>query len=422
MLEFSLDWLDGALNAIAEERRTLCNLRIVIDGNNLCEFVDYEDDNAQLDSLTVPAIHLAEGIATNWWQIFGSRDREHSVLEYRSGFALPDLRFRSDGSTFEAISKVHLSKNPHIRFGVEARTTLTRAEAEQALGKFVYTVVDRLGSKNIEGSEVATCWKRVSESRHDPEEQAFCEAAGALGSDPYSITDADAEFIDTSSILFLDDALIEFLAGANKEDRSVYSADWLSAIESRPQKDSVLPDLTGIHVSIREGIRRDLHDRPWALGYRAARACRKLLGAGEDARYRSVAAIAKVLGSSHFGTTEIEGDIRALISHENGQTHVHLHEHGSILANNFALGRAVGDAVVFREPGRAVVNNLHHAERQATGRAFAAEFLAPVNEVISMTHDGRDFDEIADEFDVSPQVIHDQLHNQQRIEEACTAA
>ena len=420
-IEFSLDWLDGALNAIVEERRTLCNLRIFVEGRNLCDFVDYED-NATLDSLTVPAIHLAEGIASNWWHIFGSRDKEHSLQEYRSGFALPDLRFRSDGSTFEAISRAHYSKNPHIRFGVETRTILTREEAEQALGKFVYTVVDRLDSANIEGSEVATCWKRVSESRHDPEERAFCEAAGALGADPYSITEADDGFIDTGSMLFSDEALIEFLAGTKKEDRSVYSADWLSAMENRPQIDSILPDITGIHVSIREGIRRDPHDLPWALGYRAARACRKLLGSGEDTRYSSVSAIAKALGSSHFGTTEIDGDIRALILHEKGQTHVHLHEHGAVPVNNFALGRAVGDAVVFREAGRAVVNNLHHAERQATGRAFAAEFLAPVNEVISMTHDGKDSYEIADEFDVSPQVIHDQLHNQQRIEEACTAA
>ena len=420
MLEFSLDWLDGALNAIVEERRTLCNLRIYVDGKNLCDFVDYED-NVKLHSLTVPAIHLAEGIASNWWQIFGSRDIEHPILEYRSGFALPDLRFRSDGSTFEAISKTHISKNPHLRFGVESHTTLTRAEAEKALGKFVYTVVDRLSSTNIEGSEVATCWRRVSESRRDPGERAFCEAAGALRSDPYSISEADEMFIDTASMLFSDEALIEFLAGTNKEDRSMYSADWLSAIENRPQEVSILPDLTGIHLSIREGIRRDLHDRPWALGYRAARACRKLLGDGEDTRYSSVSAIANALGSSRFATTEIEGDIRALISHENGQAHIHLHEHGSVPVNNFAFGRAVGDAVVFREGGRAVVNNLHYAERQATGRAFAAEFLAPVNEVKSMTDDGRDCYEIADEFDLSPQVIEDQLYNQQRIEYACAA-
>ena len=421
MLAFSIDWAKGGLNTVAEERMTVCNLQIYVADKNVCFFDDYES-NKMLEYLTVPAIHLAEGIASNWWKIFGSRDKEHSVQDYRTGFALPDLRFRLDGSTFEVIGNAYHSKNPHIRFKVDARSTLTRAEAEQALSKFIYGVVDKLDSANIGRSELATCWKRVSESRNDPGERAYCEAAGALGSDPYSISATDSAFIDTTSTLFSDEALIEFLADTKKEDRSVYSADWLSRLENRPQKESILPDLSGIHVSIREDVRRDAHDRPWALGYRAARACRRVLGAGESARFSSVTAIAKVLGSSHFGTTEILGDIRALISHNKGRTHVHLHEHESIPANNFAFGRAIGDAVVFRESGRAVVNNLRHAERQATGRAFAAEFLAPVNEVMGMAHDGKDDDEIADEFDVSPQVILDQLHNRQRIEEACTAA
>ena len=421
MLDFSTDWVIGARNAIVEERRTLCDLRIYVDGKNVCVFDDYED-NTTLDRLTVPAVHLAEGIANNWWQILGSRDREQSITRYRSGFALPDLIFRSDGSTFEVFSRVYYSRNPHIRFKAEARTTLTRAEAEQALGKFVHAVVDRLDGAGIDTSEVGICWKRVSESRHDPEERAFCESAGALGADPYSIAEDDEEFIEASSGFFSDEALIEFLAGTTRGDRSVYSAEWLNNLERRPQKASILPDLAGLHVVIREHVRRDPHDRPWAVGYRAARACRRILGAGEGVRYSSVAAISRALGSDHFGTTEIEGDIRALISHDKGQTHIHLHEHGSPAANNFALGRAMGDSIVFRESGRAVVNNLRHAERQATGRAFAAEFLAPVNEVMGMSHDGKDTEEIADEFDVGPQVILDQLHNWQRIEEACTAA
>ena len=421
MLEFSTDWVKGARNAIMEERRTLCDLRIYVGGNNICVFDDYED-NTTLDCLTVPVVHLAEGIASNWWQILGSRDCERSMIAHRRGFALPDLRFRSDGATFEVYSRVYHSRNPHIRFKNEARTTLTRAEAEHALGRFIYSVVGRLDDAGVDSSEVGSCWKRVSESRHDPEERAFCEAAGALGADPYSIVGADEEFIVASSGFFSDEALIEFLAGTKKGDRSVYSAEWLTDLERRPQKVSILPDLAGLHLAIRDRVRRDPHDRPWALGYRAARACRRILGAGEGVRYHSVAALAKVLGSAHFGTTEIEGDIRALISHDKGHTHIHLHEHGSNPANNFALGRAMGDSVVFRESGRAVVNNLRHAERQATGRAFAAEFLAPVNEVRGMINDGKDTEEIADEFDVGPQVILDQLHNWQRIEEACTAA
>lgn len=46
---------------------------------------------------------------------------------------------------------------------------------------------------------------------------------------------------------------------------------------------------------------------------------------------------------------------------------------------------------------RSVVNGLHEADRQAAGRAFAAEFLAPIDEVLSMKESGADIAAIADE-------------------------
>lgn len=66
------------------------------------------------------------------------------------------------------------------------------------------------------------------------------------------------------------------------------------------------------------------------------------------------------------------------------------------------------------------MNSLHQAERQAAGRAFAAEFLAPVDSVLEMVEGGLDDDEIAGSFNVSPQVIAWQIENRSRIREACT--
>ena len=66
-----------------------------------------------------------------------------------------------------------------------------------------------------------------------------------------------------------------------------------------------------------------------------------------------------------------------------------------------------------------MVNRLHQAERQAAGRAFAAEFLAPVESVLRMIESGLDDEEIAGSFDVSPQVIAWQIENRERIREAC---
>ena len=115
-MRFSVDWLDGAPNACAEERATLCRLRIFIGDENACVFYDPQTDEKH-DHVVVPAVHLAEGIATDWWSIFGGRDHEHSLLPWRTGFVLPDVRLKFDGATFEVVGDQFYCDNPKLRFG-----------------------------------------------------------------------------------------------------------------------------------------------------------------------------------------------------------------------------------------------------------------------------------------------------------------
>ena len=424
-MRFLANWLDRGLNAAQEERATLCELQIFVDDKNVCYFVDYES-NQTVDHLTLPAVHLAEGIASNWWLIFGGRDQEHPIQRYQTGFALPALSFRSDGSTFEVIGRTSYSQNPHLRFSVRANDTLTRADAELALSRFVYSVVKKIRAEGVTNSEVAECWSRVSNSRRDPEEREFCEAAGALGVDPYLISEVDARFIENTSAFFSREPLFELLAGARTEERSWSLIDCVNHVESRPQEASIIPELGEVSLGFKDTQEHGLGNSPWAVGYRAARAFRKTIGAAPSARFQSPKHLAKKLGSSKFDTTKLPGGIRALVSRIDGTPHIHLHDHQfersayvAAQSNNFAFARAVGDALIFRDSERSVVNNLRHAERQATGRAFAAEFLAPVEMILDMQDEGLDIDEIADEFDVSSYVIDDQLHNEQRIWEAC---
>ena len=420
-MRFSVEWIGGGLNRAAEERATLCNLGIYIQGQNACRFIDYVSE--ETESLVVPAVHLAEGLATDWWIIFGGRDRNHGIRRYRTGFALPDLRFRTDGSTFEVTGKNFHSDNPHLDFRSDGGETLRRDAAESELSRFIQEVVDRLAGEGVRDSEVAACWSRVVESCKDPDERAFCEAAGALGLDPYAISDDDARFIEQANDIFSEESLIEFLAGIKTEERSASVLDHVRRMESRPAEAVSLPELGDVAIQV-EGLNgHDQIDRPWAAGYRAARACRQVLNLGSDYRFPSYMTLARKLGAARFEPAQLFDGVRALVSCSDGDIRVHLHDRGrdssediAEQSNNFAFARAVGDAVCFRNTPWSVVNDLRHAERQATGRAFAAEFLAPVESVVGMLDDRRGEKEIADEFSVSRYVIEDQIRNRANIE------
>ena len=222
-MRFSTEWVDQGPNASAEERATLCRLSLYVLEENACRFFD-PVSNRTCDHVTVPAVHLAEGLATDWWSIFGGRDREHTIRKYRTGFVLPDVTLGFDGSTFEIRGAQCASTKPDVRFRQVGREGLIRAAAEATLAKFIEDVAARLATAGLSDSEVALRWSHLSRSLDNPDERVFCEAAGALGVDPYGISEADATFIEQAAELFSGEALLEFLAGVDSTRRSPWDA------------------------------------------------------------------------------------------------------------------------------------------------------------------------------------------------------
>ena len=296
---------------------------------------------------------------------------------------------------------------------------ISRLDAEALFSRFIEKVIDKLTSAGILNSELQVRWSRVSISRSDEEERGFCEAAGALGLDPYTISEGSACFIESANELLAKEVLLEFLS-------STWSPSLISALnelDDRAEREATLPVLKEINL-----FQAVTTDAPWAIGYRSAQSFRDAIGLKLTDRL-SYSSLTKKLGASEdFTPTTLGGGLRAFVSRTDS-TKIHLHRYNgkdtlaSARSTNFAFARAVGDAVIFPAPRRSVVNGLHHAERQAAGRAFAAELLAPIKEITSITEKAFDIADsvIADEFDVSPNVIRYQIENRARHEQGLPA-
>ena len=424
-MQFLVEWIDGAPNVSAEERATMCDLRIVVGDTNACSHKD-EVGRESYESIVVPAVHLAEGIATDWWNIFGGRDCQRPIWPYRTGFILPCLSFGCNGSTFEVSGEQMSCENPGVRFWRVDAETISRDEAERELTGFVQNVVNRLSGKDIEGSEVQLRWKRVAESRRDPDENAFCEAAGALGLDPYAIAGEDADFIMRAGGVLSGAPLTEFLAGVNSIRLERRYGALASVVEATREVGprSRLPELRGAASEVDCGLRERRNGEGfWGPAYRLARGFRQTIGVNKDYQFDSVCSIAGMLGNASFERSEGLSGVEGVVS-RGVDVHVHLRKsrYGPPSFENFNLARAIGDAVCFLEDGPSVINRLHGAERQAAGRAFAAEFLAPVEAVWGMHQEGYDVGEIAGRFVVDTRVIQHQVENRDRIERACSGA
>ena len=408
---FSIEWIPDGENASGDERSTLCQLNIIVGDSNVSAFYDLHA-REQYDGILVPAVHLAEGMAGDWWSIFGGRDTVHRVVPWRMGFVLPDLRFEYDGSRMVVACDVSRTSSPDRLFWQSSTESLTRQQAERVLADFVDQVVEKLADDGIADAHIAMAWARVCESRADDAERAFCEAAGALGADPYAISNSDSHFIDATGALFEGEALLEFLAGigaSTSRSNRAPLVDWIGSL--RPRHRSSLPELTAVAAQLGDWSGVSV---PWVRGHRAARAFRAAMGIdGNNAV--TIKSVAAQLGGTHFARKKGPRGVFAVVARDGEDVHVHLRDRGrakwASSAETFAFARAIGDAVCFPDTPRSVINDLHRAERQAVGRAFAAEFLAPVNTVLGMRDDGQDIDEIAGLLGVDRMVVNHQIED-----------
>ncbi|MCY4214205.1 MAG: ImmA/IrrE family metallo-endopeptidase [Gammaproteobacteria bacterium] len=430
-MRFSLEWQDDAPNASAEERATVADLQVFVDEVNVCEHLVGQASGVRQPSgeATVSAYPIAEALAFEWWRLFGRRDDEFRLFNHRCGYALPDLRISHDGERFTVVSKAREYANPPVFFYRGASQLLSKDQAESAIVGLISQAMERLRASGVPQSALALRWERVRASIGDANERAFCEAAGAMNLDPYALSDEAADFIERAGALLKGDALLEFLSGlplaGARASRLNDLLNWMAGCETRPRYKSRLPLAEDLRQN--SSVPKELAgaEPPWARGYRCARRVRDALNAGPGERFRSVSALARRLDAPNFSPAAPVSGVRAVLQFDQGDVRVHLggghqarHRPESAL---FAFGRAVGDAIGNPPVVRSVVNDLHDASRQALGRAFAAEFLAPVEEILSMREDGKDTAFVAEEFGVSEEVVERQLQNRHRIQTACAA-
>ncbi len=418
-MRHSIEWQDDAINAAPEERATVGDLRLFLNRQNVTMHII---DGKVADSVTVALYGLVDGIVHDWWSIFGARDREISLARYRTGYLLPDIRIRFDGAVFEVTAHQCAYTDPDLRFWSGTTELLSREEGETWLSSLVKEVLTRLDGQAISDLSAALRWQRVQSSLASGE-RFFCEAAGSLGLDPYQIADDIADFIEKAEVVFKRELLVEFVSGAGEVDYSRLIA-WVDRMTHMKGFSYRLAKLRPIVDKVAKDVPFRPGEPAWSAGYRRARAVRQELGLKQHHRFASFRDLAFHFGAAQtYNLAPTVDGISALRREAYDNIHIHIRNHGGFrgaaATHLFALARAIGDATCFPEPQASPINRLRHAYRQAAGRAFAAEFLAPIDEIQSMQEDERDEYSIANEFRVSTMVIEHQIENRERITQAC---
>ncbi|MBV5265090.1 MarR family transcriptional regulator [Pinisolibacter sp. B13] len=353
---------------------------------------------------------LGRKLLANWWRILYRRDAPFRLWE----FTLEEM----PGEDFGLIATVRgasivlqarASNNRMLDLEKGSRVFSVSAFEQHLIDEFLRPLASHHRLKGRSSRPLHALLQRIEDSRGHPTERAFCCTAGALGVTPHDLSDERAQQIRDLLALIADEpARLDFSSAVLIESLGE-GLLWTTQELKRFRNRNAMPALTQLRGACASDY--SAAGRPYRHGYALARSARKCLGLDEDEPVKGIEGLSKLLGAGGgIGLSpKAPGTLRAFQDSE-GEVPSFVVEDEGPRTSVFTLARGVGDFIAFGSRTSCVANL--YTDRQAVGRAFAAEFLAPQNAVIHMMEE-EDLpkSKIADHFGVSISVIDRQHEN-----------
>ena len=353
---------------------------------------------------------FAERWASDWWRMLYRRDMPYRLCE---------LVTEQDGHRIGVIIMA-TSAGRHINVSARCRKpggdTFERCDMSLPLAAFASAlhngvlspVAQELSRRGELDQTLHGSLAKLAEANEDARDLSYCRTVGALGLSLDKLTQDDDSLIqrlidevpgEEARLEFASALAPDEVAAANiwveselKEHRKRNSLGRLNEIVGTCRSDGNLAGLKPVErgIALAKHVRSRLHlavDRP--IGGLAG-----LAGAFGAPDYKcSPAAPGQLLGFQSYDDT-------APVVVANG-------DGGNVSA--FLLARAIGDYVAFGDRRMPIVEI--YTDRQAVGRAFAAELIAPSEAVVDMIDQGLSWMRVANHFGATSRVIRHQFDN-----------
>ena len=346
----------------------------------------------------------------NWWRLLHRRDAPFRLWEFT-------LEEPSGASYFLAATVLGAKVNLHAHTASGRMLDLEHASRVYAVATFEQHLLDEVlrplaahhWLKGRSARRMHALLRRVEDSRGQPAERDFCRTAGALGLAPYDLSDdCAAQIRDLLDLIPDEDARLDF-SSAVLADRLEAGRLWTRHELERFGHRNAMPALMQLRDACTKTHKAPA--QPYRHGYALARSAREFLGLAADQPVDGIEGLSKLLGAREsIGLSpDAPGALRAFQSFD-GDAPTFIVENEGRLSSVFTLARGVGDFVAFGNRVSCVADL--YTDRQAVGRAFAAEFMAPRNVVVQMIEEeDQPVSQIADHFGVSVPVVNHQYQN-----------
>ncbi len=333
------------------------------------------------------AYPLALWFAASWWRLRwepapnGTPGIEwrmaHDLPAAGYGFIWPLLTFDPDGESVIVVCRPSdsSSKDP-LRYLERFSISIEGAIFEKTISDFVNLVVARLSAVGIHESELHAIWREVIEERSDPETSFYRRIEAGLGFEPDEAPDELLNSFRTLSEEAGAAAAFEIASALSRTTSEALSLKLLELARSSGVAGKVqLPAQLSALAADAAYQKHPAWERGWLLARRARSVWGFHLEPISNAAFSDIlnADIAQQLDGVHDRIP------LGLAVREPGSNELNLHfRRSNYTGRRFEAARFLADHVLAPSKDRWLPETDAKTARQKIQRAFAAEFLCPI--------------------------------------------
>lgn len=400
-----------------EDEVTLGELCIQVGQTCLTQAIESETNKLR-DGANLSAYRLAEWLVWHWWRLRWEPARQRRDVDWSAahdlaciggGWLWPNITIKSDGERILLHARPSRAvQTEPLRYTTDANKIVSAATFEEGIDEFVSSVLSRLEACHCQDSDLHSIWSELRSERKDEEITLYRRFEAFLSYDPDEADPALIErLIEYGRAVGLD-AMSEAAADDHKSALGVreaarkfgfdtHSGDGVQSVSESPAIDrSLVP--------------------AWKVGVDLAHQLRRQESLGEEpisnARLSELFGIRKQSLTKKEPTRNIAFAF-ALDAENSTKGRVVLRsprEHG----RRFAVARLLADRILGDQ------NELLHPAtgtytyRQKMQRAFAGEFLSPIDSLLDFLNNDLSDEkqqDAAEHFNVSPITVQTLLVN-----------
>lgn len=410
--------LAGPITETREVEATLAEVSIT--AGKICLSRAEDTETGYIRNYAVlPGYLLAQWLAWNWWRLRWEPRRQvrktdnswsaaHHTATIGQGWIWPNITFNSDGIRMSVTARPSRPTVAEpLRYLADQTVILPATSLETGVERFVKEIIERLQECRMSATDLQILWDELTAERADPELAAYRKIEALLGCDPDEADPELVEMVLRDGLKLGEQAMVEVAASG---EGPPLTAEQFGE-RCRQTGFAIRPE-DGVRLALAEDLRPSVALPAWRVGVEVARRLRyaeHLDGTSvTDSRLTAMCAVdGAVLEQSGDGRMafELDDDKKRgmVVLHSNWKT-----------GRRFDLARLLGDRLLSEEDERLRPATAAHTYRQKMQRAFAAEFLCPIEALRDFL--GDDFSDEAQEnaaqhFEVSPRTVATLLAN-----------